>query len=170
MAERILCLADGALAEWPYQDAIARYKAGGMLYGYFRFSACLQCHEWLQRAKTDPEADTLLRHLASLLVELGEPTPPCLRDWMTDALFSAPLKHSGRRNMNWKRNYALVLAVDLLVELTGSSVENAMIVVADVCREKQIFVAEVETFKKIRHRVRKDAKTREAEAGADAIP
>ena len=129
-----------------------------MLYGYFRFSACLQCQEWLQRAKTDPEADELLRHLAALLVDLGEQIPPCLRDWMTDALFRGPLKRPGRPPMNWRRDYAIALAVDLLIELTGSSVENATIVVADVCQEKRILVAEVETIKQIWIRVKRKAK------------
>jgi hypothetical protein len=135
-----------------------------MLDAYYRFGACLQCRKWLERAKTNPRADNLLRHLVALIVGLGEPIPPSLRDWTSAAQFVDPPKRTGRPKMNWRRDQKIALAVDVLVELTESSVENALNIVAEVCREKRIHVTDPEGIKIIRDRVRRDAKRGLADA------
>ena len=165
VALHILTLEDGALAGLSHGDAIARHTASGMLYAYHRFGACLRCRKWLEQAETDSKADNLLRHLVALIVSLGVPIPYSLRDWASAALFTDPPKRRGPPKMNWRRNQKIALAVDVLVKLTQSSVENALSIVADVCRESGIIPSDsdLETIKKIRDRVRQEAKRYEAE-------
>ena len=163
VARHILTLEDGALVGLSRKDAIARHRASGMLFAYYRFDTCLECRKWIELSKTDTRADVLLRHLVALVVDLGKPVPVGLRDWASAALFVDRPKHPGRRKMNWRRDQKITLAVDVLVALTRASVERALNVVADVCRENSIVDMDPEGIKTIRDRVIKEARKEEAE-------
>ena len=135
-----------------------------MLSDYYRFDVCMQCPKLLGMSKTDARADEILRHLVAEVVRVGEPVPTGLRDWASNALFVDCPKHPGRRKKNWYRNQKITLAVDILVEVTHSSVGNALIIVTDVCQESGIKLKEMESVKTIRDRVIKEARKEEAEA------
>ncbi len=148
MARHILNVGDGTLAGLTYQDAIVRYKAISMLDVYYRFDACLQCRKWLEQAKTDPRADSLLRHLVALIVSLGEPIPPSLRNWVSTALFTdRPERRRGPKPMNWRRDQKITLAIDILVKLTNSKLKDALEIVAAACRKEGLIDADPETIK-----------------------
>ena len=167
MARHILNVEDGTLAGLTYQDAIVRYKAFGMLDVYYWFGACLRCRKWVEQAKTDPRADSLLRHLVALIVSLGEPIPPSLRNWASAALFTDRLeRRRGPKPMKWRRDQKITLAIDILTNLTNSKLKDALEIVAEACRKEGLIDADPETIKKIRDRVRKKAKKREAKADA----
>ena len=164
VARHILTLEDGALVGLSHEDAIARHRVSGMLYAHYRFDTCLECRKWLDLTKTDTRADVLLRHLVALVVDLGEPVPVGLRDWASAALFVDCPRHVGRPKMNWRRDQKITLAVDVLEEVTHSSVGNALRIVAEVCRENGIVDMDPEDIKTIRNRVRRQAQEGEANA------
>ena len=164
IAKRIVKLENKALAGLTHQGAKQRFEARAMLSDYYRFEVCLQCPKWLGMAKTDARANEILRHLVAEVVRVGEPVPAELRDWVSEALFDDCPKHLGRRKKNWYRNQKITLAVDILVEVTHSSVGNALIIVTDVCQESGIKLMEMESVKTVRDRVIKEARKEEAEA------
>ena len=164
IAKRIVKLENKALAGLTHQNAKLRFETRGMLNDYYRFDVCLQCPKWLELSKTNARADEILRHLVAEVVRVGEPVPASLRDWVRDALISDCPKHLGRRKKNWYRNQKITLAVDILVEVTHSSVGNALNIVIDVCQESGITLKEPESVKTIRDRVIKEARKEEAEA------
>ena len=66
--------------------------------------------------------------------------------------------------MNWCRDQKITLAVDVLVEMTHSSVGNALSIVSEVCRESGVIDMDADGIKTIRDRVRREAKEGEADA------
>ena len=162
VVEHILCLEDGSLAGLSHSDAVARYQASEMIRAYYRFRVCLQCPKWLEESKIDSRADALLRYLAALVIGLGEPVPSSLQDWASAALLVDRPKRLGRPRKKWRRDQKITLAVDVLVELTTSSVGNALNIVTDVCREKGILDTDLEGIKKIRDRMKKEERKRES--------
>ena len=186
IAKHIINVKNEALAGLTHQGAKQRFEARAMLSDYYRFDVCLQCPKWLGMAnyyrfdvclqcpkrclecgpfpKTDARANEILRHLVAEVVRVGEPVPAELRDWVSEALFDDCPKHLGRRKKNWYRNQKITLAVDILVEVTHSSVGNALIIVTDVCQESGIKLKEMESVKTVRDRVIKEARKEEAEA------
>ena len=164
IAKRIVNLEDEALAGLAQRDAKARHEARNMLRAYYQYGACLQCPKWLGMFKTDARTDELLRHLVALIISVGEPVPACLQGWASAALFVDRPKHPGRRKMNWCRDQKITLAVDVLVEMTHSSVGNALSIVSEVCRESGVIDMDADGIKTIRDRVRREAKEGEADA------
>ena len=159
IAEHILKLEDGVLAGLSHEDAIARYKAVGMLKAYYRFDTCLQCPKWLERSETDDaRADALLHHLVALFGSLGEPVPVGLRNWARAAPLIDRKRPPGRPKKYWRRDQKIALAVDILVKLTHSSVGDAENIVLEVCRKNRIVHMELESMRKTRDRVKQEAK------------
>lgn len=155
MAEHILKLEDGVLAGLSHQDAIVRYKAVRILKDYYRINKCLKCPKWLARSEIgDTRADALLHHLVALFGSLGEPVPVGLQNWARAAPLVDRTRPLGRPRKNWRRDQKITLAVDILVELTHSSVGNAEKIVSEICREKHNLHMEVGSIKKIRDRVK----------------
>ena len=68
--------------------------------------------------------------------------------------------------MKWRRDQKITLAIDILTNLTNSKLKDALEIVAEACRKEGLIDADPETIKKIRDRVRKKAKKREAKADA----